>query len=609
MNPRRRLAPLPLYGLLSGLSMLAIVAASPVASWAVPYASGVHTTTANMREFVLNESADNVTVLRNGANPVNLGAVAAGRYSFDMTGFSTYSIEVTKSAPVGWTTISDINNAFTNYTLPSGLAINTDAASPYFGSVYVANANPAATLRGRTMGDGVYSLTADMKGVNLASNFAAVADANDATQAKGAAFFTVNGSTSSSPWRMTLDEGGNVIVSDWSDPGGGVKYLSPTLAAGGLILDGDGDTANPSVHGSIAAKTYVTGSVGNNLVVYGMDEDTSPTNTIWRWDVGNATNFAQPPSAAEISSSALSGVSSWISNVVGVRAAAHYSPQHDVWYMVQNRDNGNEAGLVVVKPDHVDGFTPTNLWDSLTFSNDPNGDFDPADALDGATTLDGNQDVFRNLGDVTLSPDGTKLLLHRIANRTDNPFQAGAVIVIPLDAEGVPDLEVAGGVITNLTTIETIGGNLAHSSGAQLEFDAAGNLYVANSGVDAAAGQLIQVLSPGGSFKTTLTSAGEFTVTPVAPPANNSDFDNDGDVDGADFLTWQMNLGATGVPAGNKSTGDANGNGNVDAADLAIWQAHFGLPPTTGAGAAVPEPASWGLAALALAGFAGLRRP
>jgi hypothetical protein len=69
-----------------------------------------------------------------------------------------------------------------------------------------------------------------------------------------------------------------------------------------------------------------------------------------------------------------------------------------------------------------------------------------------------------------------------------------------------------------------------------------------------------------------------------------------------------MNLGATGVAAGNKSTGDANGDGNVDVADLAIWQAHFGLPPTTGAGAAVPEPASIGLGLAALAGLARVRR-
>lgn len=100
----------------------------------------------------------------------------------------------------------------------------------------------------------------------------------------------------------------------------------------------------------------------------------------------------------------------------------------------------------------------------------------------------------------------------------------------------------------------------------------------------------------------------EFVSGTVNPPTNNSDFNNDGFVDGSDFLIWQANLGATGVPIGNKSTGDANGDGNVNAADLGIWQAHFGLPPSAGAAGAVPEPASLGLVALALAGFAGLWR-
>jgi hypothetical protein len=100
----------------------------------------------------------------------------------------------------------------------------------------------------------------------------------------------------------------------------------------------------------------------------------------------------------------------------------------------------------------------------------------------------------------------------------------------------------------------------------------------------------------------------EFVGGTVNPPANNSDFDNDGDVDGADFLTWQANLGATGVAPGNKSTGDANGDGNVDAADLGIWQAHFGLPPSIGAAGAVPEPGAWALAALGLAAAGAARR-
>jgi hypothetical protein len=71
----------------------------------------------------------------------------------------------------------------------------------------------------------------------------------------------------------------------------------------------------------------------------------------------------------------------------------------------------------------------------------------------------------------------------------------------------------------------------------------------------------------------------------AAAAAEDADFD----ADGADFLTWQKNLGLTGTAT--LATGDANADMNVTAADLAIWQAQFG--PGGGGASAVPEPATW----------------
>ncbi|RIK88941.1 MAG: hypothetical protein DCC67_00200 [Planctomycetota bacterium] len=85
----------------------------------------------------------------------------------------------------------------------------------------------------------------------------------------------------------------------------------------------------------------------------------------------------------------------------------------------------------------------------------------------------------------------------------------------------------------------------------------------------------------------------------TGPGADTGDFDDDGDVDGADLLAWQRGFGRmSGATLGD---GDANADGDVDAGDLAVWKAQFG-----GAGAsidAVPEPGGLALGCAAAAGL------
>jgi len=71
----------------------------------------------------------------------------------------------------------------------------------------------------------------------------------------------------------------------------------------------------------------------------------------------------------------------------------------------------------------------------------------------------------------------------------------------------------------------------------------------------------------------------------------NGDFDLDRDVDGADFLAWQ--LGAGTVAGGLYSQGDADLNGAINQVDLSIWEGVYGtqgLAAQVSAAAAVPEP-------------------
>jgi hypothetical protein len=79
----------------------------------------------------------------------------------------------------------------------------------------------------------------------------------------------------------------------------------------------------------------------------------------------------------------------------------------------------------------------------------------------------------------------------------------------------------------------------------------------------------------------------------------SADFDNDGDVDGADFIAWQTNFPKESTAL--HSEGDADNDGDIDGADLSIWRDSF--PSTPGPGAApVPEPSMVILAAIASSG-------
>ena len=93
------------------------------------------------------------------------------------------------------------------------------------------------------------------------------------------------------------------------------------------------------------------------------------------------------------------------------------------------------------------------------------------------------------------------------------------------------------------------------------------------------------------------TSLGSMSLTlngvVSAVPVQNADFNDDGIVDGADFLTWQRGFGGT----ASLEAGDANNDGVVDAADLAIWREQYGSDGSSVT--AVPEPAACSLALVA----------
>jgi hypothetical protein len=85
-----------------------------------------------------------------------------------------------------------------------------------------------------------------------------------------------------------------------------------------------------------------------------------------------------------------------------------------------------------------------------------------------------------------------------------------------------------------------------------------------------------------------------------------ADFDEDGDVDGADLARWKTGFGK--VNSATHLQGDANANGAVDGADFLVWQRQLGSDLAVSATRAVPEPAPWLLVGLALLPAAQLAR-
>jgi hypothetical protein len=107
------------------------------------------------------------------------------------------------------------------------------------------------------------------------------------------------------------------------------------------------------------------------------------------------------------------------------------------------------------------------------------------------------------------------------------------------------------------------------------------------------------------------TAAGDMVrgdIEYVTTPVFEADFDGDGDVDGNDFLLWQVGFGANITSGATKMDGDYDNDGDVDGNDFLGWQVEFPSPGEgNGSGGAIPEPSS--ILLLAAGGAAlGMRR-
>ncbi len=587
---------------------------------AVPYASGVRDLGGGTFEFVLNQAADRVEILRDGGNAIELLNPGAGAYSFDMTGFTGYAIAVEKSAPRAWTRANDAAlNAFAQFKDPTGLAINTNPNSAFFGSVYVANDpdSNGVAQSSRILGDGIYRLRADLID---ADGFTA----DDPAAARVPVGWASTAGVADTPFRMAIDDNGYLIVGDRSVGGtGGLLYSTPDLATGGRVV-----TENNT--GAINSRPNLTGSLlGGDLQVIAIDAETpgltGGNQHIWRWDAGGLT-----PGGNDVAPDLLVDNGLWPNSSNGrakVVAAASVLLDLDVvelgpdqyrFYQTQYRFNGDEPGLMVIEADASDA-DPNNWTQTLVFDS---FDFTQAQGLDSfvpESSRAGLQDILRANGTPLVSPDGRTLFLRKVGvqatndpifgtvdadgNPLTNPQPFGVVYAIELDANGLPILTDANGNFDrSLITEIQVSSPQDFTVDSLLELDAAGNLYTTNRNNDQ-----LDVLSPGGNTRTILSFDGSnnsFLVEALVAAGLAGDFDGSGSVEQGDLDLVLTNWGVD--RSGFKNDGNLTST-QVDQEELDLVLTNWGTSASPSfAGYTVPEPGA--VAVLATGAALALRR-
>jgi len=255
---------------------LAVTALSSYVARAVPYASQV-VQSGNTVTFILNQAAEGMTVLRDGANPVTPtpGPATPGPQSFDMTGYSTYSIIVTGNTAAAWTQFIP-DGTDSNFEYPRGVSINKNPASTNFGKVYVSVARDGTTVAGRSTPSGIYVLRAD--GV-----------AEGGVQTGGVNWSAIG---NSSPWKSNIGPDDHLYVADFSND---LAYeFNDDLSVATQLIDASNKTTSPSPQ--YVESVWVEGTqAGGDRAIYTVDSNYYDTGRkgLIRYDLGaNATATA-----------------------------------------------------------------------------------------------------------------------------------------------------------------------------------------------------------------------------------------------------------------------------------------------------------------------------
>jgi hypothetical protein len=145
----------------------------------------------------------------------------------------------------------------------------------------------------------------------------------------------------------------------------------------------------------------------------------------------------------------------------------------------------------------------------------------------------------------------------------DLTLSGGTLLADLTGAEGFGHVEVVGDLNFNGSLQVQLDENYLPQLGDSFSIAKVSGNFTGTPHTD-----LLPALSAGLSWETTFDSH-ELLLNVIETPALTGDFDQDGDVDGRDFLAWQRN------PSGG---------------DLADWQNNFGTAELSATSVAVPEP-------------------
>ncbi len=462
----------------------ALLLGTPLAQ-ATPYASSI-TNNGTTISFRLNESADSVKIISLLGTVTNdLGARPAGLTTTNLTIVGVFQIEVSKAPSLGYLNgvtnqISADTNKLLRFVAPRGVAVNKNPASPYFGRIYVSNADTGSVAasgsfpaRNMTNSDGIYLLNAD---------FTDAVGQGEVARTAGIDWRNILTDTGNKPFRIEVGEDNNLYISDYTSPTnvpltGNLYVADPDVApaSGTNVFVQDANIA-----GRFPSSAIVKGSLSaGNLTVYGVYPDKSydydffglPSTSfsvLQRWNVrsGPLPSTAAPERVTDLPV--------LIADVPSVLSDIDIAPDGK-YFIAQNRSQGLEAGLWVVDPA---SDANASGYPDIVFSS-----YGSSIAYFGATN-----DLLFQTRAVKVSPDNKVVALIRDDNR---------IWIIPL-TNGLPDL--AGRMLMDSGVTTPLGRDLT--------FDAAGNLYTVSSGQAA-----MKSFSPGFASRAVSGSDGTFSIT------------------------------------------------------------------------------------------------